>query len=55
MEKRTLNAPCILSLVCTDDRKKVITFQELTRSLIPVNKVSICWRYSIKESARKEI
>jgi hypothetical protein len=47
--------PCILSLVCADDRKEIITFQELTGSLIPVNEVSICCGLFIKAGARKEI
>ena len=28
-----MDGPCIVSLVCADDRKQVITFQELTSSL----------------------
>jgi hypothetical protein len=37
-----MDRPCILSLVCADDRKEIITFQELIGSLIPVKEVSIC-------------
>ena len=55
-EKRSVNGPCILSLVCANDRKEVITFQELTCGLIPVNGVSEYMLPSlINQSARKEI
>jgi hypothetical protein len=40
-EKRTMDRPCTLSLVCADDRKEAITFQERISSLIPVNEAPL--------------
>ena len=53
-ETTSRDGPCILSLMGADDGKEVITFQELTSSLVPVNEVSICYRPSYRKAHVKK-